>query len=72
VLNDRTGIIVDQIELQTATTLQGLQVKMRAPTWCCSGEPITAQKLHWFDSEPTTDMRLLASIVTDLAAMGGA
>lgn len=70
-LNAHTGAVVHQIEQLTSASVAGLLVKLRAIEWCCAGEPITAENLC--DSrDPTTDMRLLASVVSDLAAMGRA
>jgi hypothetical protein len=64
-----TGDIVAEIELLTATTLAGIQVKLRALRWCFCGEPITAEELSG-NPEPATDMRILAGLLNDLSAIG--
>jgi hypothetical protein len=63
----QTGTIVDQIEAVRATTIEGLAVKRRALAWCFAGGPVTAEELC--DQEfPTTDFRIIASILDDLSA----
>lgn len=69
-----SGEVVDEIEDLTATTLEGLQVKVRACSWCLAGASFDD---HTFGDKsilnpgPTTDVRLASSILRDLAAMGG-
>jgi hypothetical protein len=68
-----TTEIVDQIEAQTATMLAGVQVKVRALLWCgCGDLPSADELMDYRSSTPATDMRLLADLVRDLAAMGRA
>ena len=66
---DAVSAIVDRIEVIPATSLAGLQVKARAISWCHSGEPLEAEA---FSDQQTTNVRIAASLVNDLLAMGGA
>jgi hypothetical protein len=68
-----TAAIVHEIETLQACTTVGLQVKLRALLWCGCGDLPSAQDLAGpFTSQPTTDMRLIAGILQDIHAMGGA
>lgn len=64
---DASTAIVSKIENATATTLEGLKVKVKAYLW-------SRGELNFDDykNEKTTDMRLIGSIFTDLQKIGGA
>jgi hypothetical protein len=64
----RSKDLVEKIIATKATTIDGLKVKARALAWCHSGDVIDATS---FDSYPTTDIKVLASIAQDLL-YGGA
>ena len=75
----RTGEIVDAIIETKATTLDGLNVKARALSWCHGGEfegIAESTGNIWFDKEgkivretPTTDRLVVDSILFDLIAL---
>lgn len=69
-LRNHTSDIVDEIEALPARTLAGLYVKVRAIRWCFSWDPITAEELYCGDGSPTTDLRLVVSILNDVEAVG--
>jgi hypothetical protein len=64
--HSQTSSLARQIEAVPATTLAGLQVKARAVFWTHCGEPVDQ---NFFDEDPTTDLRLAASIIRDLLAL---
>ena len=68
---DVTRGIVLRILDTPARTLNGLLVKMRAFSWCHCGEPFCLADISDC-ANPCTDVRLLGSIITDLAAMRSA
>jgi hypothetical protein len=53
-----------------AQTLAGLKFKLRAVSWCNQGKLSAADLAD--DPQPASDMRLLAGLLADLSAMGGA
>ena len=64
--------MVDKIEGMQATTLFGILVKLRACSWCHSGEPFDGTFLWDHDgSLPTTDYRLAEAVLRDLMAIDG-
>ena len=71
-LQDRVHALVGQIEQHRAVTLAGLLVKMRAITWCCDGDTVSVKDLCPYAAHPTTDIRLLDGLLTDLTAMARA
>lgn len=68
---ERVDPIVDEIEALQARTLEGLLVKTHALAWCRCGQPVTAEELADRHCR-TIDMELIAGILADLTAMGGA
>jgi hypothetical protein len=67
------SILVDQIEDIAATTLDGLMVKVRALMWCRVGEPMDLDDFcDGYPLGPSTDVRLVVSIIADLTRMGAA
>ena len=71
-MDARTSEIVGQIEALPARTFAGVLVKVRALFWCRTGEPFEAMEFEHYLSKgpPVTENRLLADLLTDLAAMG--
>ena len=67
-----TSAIVDKIEGIKATTLDGVLVKLRACSWCHSGEPFDGSFL-WDDPRcpATTDFRCAEGVLRDLLAIDG-
>lgn len=59
--NERSSKIVEAIEAETARTLQGLFVKMKAVRWCRVGDLSDEEIAH-----AATDTRLLQSILVDI------
>ena len=73
---ERCSDTVDQITLIPATTLVGVQVKVRAASWCRDCEPFEVDEFDPYipgqePSPPSTSARVLASLMTDLVAIGG-
>src|SRR4051812_31035602 len=66
--------IFTQIEQSPATTLDGLRVKALAAHWCVNGDEFTPDifQVVPHGSGPTTDIRLAASVLRDLLAIGRA
>ena len=61
--------IIQRIMSTAAFTLDGLLVKFRAFQWCHGGEPFRPGSID-VDENSSTDMRILASLISDLATMG--
>lgn len=62
---NEVSAVVGRIETLPARTLDGLAIKALAVSWCHSGEwPIELK------DDPTTDIRLAQSIITDLLRAG--
>ena len=64
----RCSDLLDHVEMQTATTLDGLLVKMQAHPHCVCDDPITMEKLIT-DRRAATNQRLMVAILADLNAM---
>ena len=64
--HDRTSAVVTRIIATKATTIRGLKVKAKAILWCHSDDVIDATS---FSDDPTTDIRVVTSIVQDLLAV---
>ena len=74
---ERCGAIVDQITPIPATTYAGVQVKVRAASWCRNSEPFEVEEFDPYipgqaPSPPSPSARVLASLMTDLVAIGSA
>ena len=67
VLVERSAEIVRQIEALPAATLAGVLVKTRALAWSRLGDPFDADDLG--GGQPTTDVRLVISLIRDLRAI---
>lgn len=68
---DTTRAIAERIEKLPATTLAGVRVKVDAVSWCCSGEPFEDDTFCHY-AKPTTEVRIVSSILRDLLAMPAA
>ncbi len=67
------SILVDQIEEKAAVSFEGLMVKVRALMWCRVGEPMELDDFcDGYPLGPSTDVRLVVSIIADLTRMGAA
>jgi hypothetical protein len=64
--NRLTFDVVDQIEALSASTLEGVLVKVLAVSWCHCGD---ALEDDMFSDQNTTDVRLVSAILRDLSAM---
>ena len=74
---ERSQEIVDQIALVPATTYAGVQVKVRAASWCRNCEPFEVEEFDPYipgqvPSPPSPSARVLVSLMTDLVAIGSA
>jgi len=64
---DVTAAIVHKTEALRATTVEGLKVKALALSWTHSGHEINI----FDDTAPTTDVRLIQSLVSDVLRLAG-
>ena len=70
-LSDCTHAIIEKIEQEQSSTLDGLMLKVHALLHCTFGDPITIECLSGA-YQNTTDMRLVVSIIKDLTAIASA
>ena len=68
---ERTSRVACRILDLPAKTLSGLLVKLRVFLWTHDGEPFKLADIY-DDPDPSMDIRILGSIITDLSAMGSA
>ena len=64
----RCSDLLDQIEMQTAKTFDGLLVKMQAHQHFICDDPITVKR-QIMDRRPATNQRLMVAILADVNAM---
>ena len=66
------GEIAEHIGAVQATTFEGVMVKVRAVVWCRSGDTFNPAdiELGMGEGPSSTHAQILASMLTDLAAMG--
>lgn len=65
---DKSEAIVREIEGLTATTIEGVKVKVLAIWWCRCGEDFTDESFS-FTGEASTDQRLVSELLNDILAM---